>query len=289
MGKSGDGGSPGSEGQEKPGATEDVQPDDPMWWLSPHAEPGLWSQSRRAQRGSARESQRPEPAEQEEAVGQAEQEGVPKVILDPSVLFTDEALTWLADAEIRPSLAVSLALWQRLADPAVGDSLRPFGVSTDPDRIGRLRDALREVSKFSHRDVNALTDAARAIRDALLASNEPMPDVLADEWIFLSSQSIGIVAENARVTLDAFERAGGRVYTVADEQMQRALQAIRRRLPRWLLRVMKRFGRLRPPGNVGKLLVFGGNIAVLLLPHVGLPVAIATAIQSGAAVIAGDP
>jgi hypothetical protein len=221
----------------------------------------------------------------------AEQPVVPKVILDPSILFIDEALTWLADPEIRPSLVVSFALWERLDDPAIGEVLAPFGVSPDPDRVGRLRDALYEIERFSYRDVEMRSEEARAVRDVLLASDEPLPEVLADEWVFLGSQSIAIVREDARTTLDAFARAGGQVFNVSNRRMRRGLQRIRQSLPPWLLRATKFFGRfrLRPRSEVGKLLVVGGQIALILLPHVGLPVTIGQAIQAGVAFIVGDP
>jgi hypothetical protein len=47
--------------------------------------------------------------------------------------------------------------------------------------------------------------------------------------------------------------------------------------------------RIRPRGAAGKLVVVGGTLAPNLLPHVGIPLAIAQAIRGGVAVIAGDP
>jgi hypothetical protein len=216
---------------------------------------------------------------------------VPKVLLDPSILFTDEALTWIADPEIRPSLVVSSALWERLTDPAIGELLAPFRVSPDPDRVGRLRDALAEIDKFSYQDVEMPSEEARAVRDALLAGDEPLPEVLADEWVFLASQSIAIVSVDARTTLDAFRRAGGQVFDVSNRVMRRGLRRIRKSLPPWLLKSTKAFGRfrLRPRSDVGKLLVFGGQVALILLPHVGLALTIGQTIQTGTALIVGDP
>ena len=97
--------------------------------------------------------------------------------------------------------------------------------------------------RFSYREVEQLPQGARGIRDALLSSNEPLADVLADEWVFLTSQSLAVIAEKTQASLDAFRRAGGQVHVVSRAQMQRGLRAVRRRIPSPLLKVMKRVGK----------------------------------------------
>jgi hypothetical protein len=213
-------------------------------------------------------------------------EPVSRVILDPSVLFTEEALSWLDDPELRPSLVVSQALWDRLQLPEAGDQFEPYGDRPSPDEVIRLRGLVAEIERFSG-DVVGLPQEIRAIRDTLLFGDEPLADVLADEWVFLTSQSMAVIRGDAQRTLDAFRRAGAQVYTVSNELMERGLRAIRRRLPPPLLRVMKWVGRF--PKRIPKVLVFGGDIALLLLPSVGLPAGIAVAVQAGIALIAGDP
>lgn len=162
-----------------------------------------------------------------------------------------------------------------------------MGVRPSPDEILRVRDALYEIDKFSYHDV-PLPDGALLIRDALLESTEPLADVLADEWAFLTSQSVAVIRADAEATLEAFERAGVRVYRVSNEMMERGLQAIRRRLPPRLLRVMKRFG-WSPSGSLAKTVVLAGEIGALFVPVVGLPLAIVGAVREGTAIIAGDP
>jgi len=210
-----------------------------------------------------------------------------RVIIDPSVLFTDETLIWLSDARLRPSLFVSEALWQRLENPEGGEQFLPYGARPNPDQIRRIRQAFAE-NRFSYRDAAELPEGARDICEKLLSSDEPLADVLADEWAFLTSQSVAILAERTQASLDAFRRAGGHVYTVSDREMKRGLLAIRRRLPPRFLRVMKRIVNF-PKRKLPKLLVAGGEFALALLPHVAVPLGAAELIRQGLAVVAGDP
>lgn len=214
-----------------------------------------------------------------------------RVILDPSVLFTEEAFTWLADAEMRPSLVVSQALVDVLVTPRRWEELIPYGADLESDMVARLGNAIGPITRFSHREVENLPDEARRIRDALLSSEDPLHELLADEWVFITSQSIGVLHNDRTRTLDAFRRAGVQVNIVGNDVLARGLGAIRQRLPRWLASVMKGIGRLRlrPRSDFGKLLVIAGNVGVALVPYVGLPVAVAGAITAGSAVIAGDP
>jgi hypothetical protein len=106
---------------------------------------------------------------------------VSKVILDPSVLVTDAALARIADPDLRPFLVVSDALARLLyqgADP-LGE-LAAFDAEMTAEQLARLRDLLAGVETFSgNRD--DIPDGAREIRDRLLASGEPLDEVLADE------------------------------------------------------------------------------------------------------------
>jgi hypothetical protein len=122
---------------------------------------------------------------------------VARIILDPSVLFTEEALTWLETPALRPFLVVSQALWERLEDPEVGAQFERFGVSPSPEDVDRVRRALAEIEKFSG-DRPDLPAGTRVIRDRLLQSDEPLADVLADEWVFVTSQSIGVIRAAAK-------------------------------------------------------------------------------------------
>lgn len=212
-----------------------------------------------------------------------------RIIIDPSFLFTDEALTWLDDPDVGPSLVISESLWQRLENPDRGEQFLPYGVHPNADQIRRIRNAFEASEmRFSYREVEQLPQGARGIRDALLSSNEPLADVLADEWVFLTSQSLAVIAEKTKASLDAFRRAGGQVHVVSRAQMQRGLRAVRRRIPSPLLKVMKRVGRF-PWSRGTNFIVAGAGVALLMLPHVGLALTVGESIIAGVAVIAGDP
>jgi hypothetical protein len=209
------------------------------------------------------------------------------VILDPSVALTQDALAWLEDPELRPSLVISAALWERMLDPEADDEFRAFDVIRDPDLIRRLRAALESVPRFSYRDVPELPDEARAVRDALLSSDEPLNEVLADEWVFLQTQSLAALRDGVRRTMEAFVRAGARIYEATNAAMTRALGELQDRLPPGLVRVMK--GAAGPKDPIPKALLAGGEIALGFVPFLGVPVAIIGAIQVGSGLIAGDP
>jgi hypothetical protein len=97
-----------------------------------------------------------------------------RVFLDPSVVMTEDAVLWLDDRELRPSLVISASMWERMLDPDAEDEFRALGLVRDPAVIGRLRDSLESVPRFSHRDVGDLPDEVREVRDALLSSDEPL-------------------------------------------------------------------------------------------------------------------
>jgi hypothetical protein len=209
------------------------------------------------------------------------------VIIDPSVLFTEEIVEWLSNARLRRSLFVSEALWQRLENPDGGEQFIPYGANPGPNEIRRIRAAFAE-NRFSYHDAVDLPEGARGVCEELLAGEAPLGDVLADEWAFVTSQSLAVLAEGTQATLDAFRKSGGQVFTVGEREMERGLNAIRRKLPPRLLKIMKVAGRF-PRRRLPKLLVVGGSFALGLLPHVGLSVGVASLIQEGVAVIAGDP
>jgi hypothetical protein len=217
-----------------------------------------------------------------------EAEAKSRVILDPSVLFLEETLGWLEDPEFRPFLVISEALWRRLEDPSSSPQLLEYAEG-DVERIVAAREALasNEIARFSLAVVSRspeFTDGARAICGELLNSGEELADVLADEWAFLVSQSLAIVAEKMRHSLGAFRRAGATVIEIGREEMEATLEKVQNRLPPRLLTVMK-----LADNGVVKLVVAGGGIAAFFVPPLHLPMGVANAARLGVAVIAGDP
>jgi hypothetical protein len=219
----------------------------------------------------------------------AAQRQVSKVILDPSALFAEGALQRIAEPELRPYLVVSAALWRRLGSADAVDRLGSYGIDATPAEVDRVRNAIEGIELFSGAG-DDLPDAVRRIRDRLLRDDEPFADVLADEWVFITTQSIGAFAGTAaKRAIAAFRRAGGAVHEISDKKMERGLAKIRKRMPPKMLGTMKVVGRLRPKGQTAQFLCFGGGIALLLLPHVALGAGIAASVKQGVAIIAGDP
>jgi hypothetical protein len=143
--------------------------------------------------------------------------------------------------------------------------------------------------RFSYRDAAELPEPARAICDALLSSDEPFGDVLADEWAFVTSQSLAVfLAEKWHAARDAFKRAGAEIYTVSNSEMKRGLRKVRSKLPPRFLKVAKPIVNF-PRRPLPKFVAVGGAFALGLLPHLALPLGAAGVLKAGAAVIVGDP
>jgi hypothetical protein len=178
-------------------------------------------------------------------------------------------------------------MWERMLDPDAENEFRALGLVRDPAVIGRLRDSLESVPRFSHRDVGDLPDEVREVRDALLSSDEPLKEALADEWVFLTTQSLAAIREGARRTLVAFRRAGAQIYEASNDAMTHALGQVRDRLPPGLLRVMKTVGGPKDP--IPKVLILGVEAALSFVPFLAVPARIVAAIRGGSGLIAGDP
>ncbi|MHB8242299.1 MAG: hypothetical protein ACYDHN_09930, partial [Solirubrobacteraceae bacterium] len=161
------------------------------------------------------------------------------------MIFTDEALGWIEDPELRPFLAVSRALYRVLEDREAPFLLASYGEPT-PARIGQVREAVRsnELRLYSYEESFRRPDVSTANRDtlnALLAGeNEPLAAVLADEWAFVTTESL-ISFKDMRRAVDAFVRAGAKVYEATREEMERGLEAARDLIPAPVLRKMKQF------------------------------------------------
>lgn len=217
------------------------------------------------------------------------------VILDPSFLFSDEALEWIGNPELAQYLVVSEALWSRMEDPqALAEELERFGAPIpDPGVIEMVREAINAaaITKFSYERASAdgeLEDGTEEVCRGLFANEEPLADALADEWAFVTSQSLAALGKRAGQALGAFSRAGASVIGVVKEKMIRTLEEARESLPPGLLGVMKQVdgGYDRSP----KLLLIGGGIAAgIFVPPLGIGMQVAELVLAGNAVLAGDP
>lgn len=218
-----------------------------------------------------------------------------RVILDPSVLFREEALAWMGTPELGEHLVVSDALRRRMDNPAeLARELEDYGVSgVSPEMVESVRGALEEgnVRPFSYqraREEGELPEGTIAICRELLEIDGPLADVLADEWAFVTSQSLAVLAEDAGRALGAFARAGARVIGIPRQRMVAALGEARAHIPPGLLERMKSVSGVWE--RFPKLLVAGGELAAhVLVPPLGIAVGVAELLLEGNAVLAGDP
>ncbi|MGH2974766.1 MAG: hypothetical protein ACRDLL_07860 [Solirubrobacterales bacterium] len=184
----------------------------------------------------------------------------------------------------------SEALYHLLEDPAAaGPVLLPFGV--DPGDIQRVRATLAqlEVRRFSYRDVEELPEGAQAVRERLLASGDPLSETMADEWVFVTTQSLAILLDRTKHSFERFVRGGAERYELTRDQMERGLRAARDRIPPPLSTVMKTYANF-PRGRFPKFVVAGGAVALaILVPVAGVPFALEGAVRAGVCVVVGDP
>lgn len=221
-----------------------------------------------------------------------------RIILDPSFLFTDEAMGWMETPGLSEYLVVSESLRRRFEDPAqLLDELAEHGVSVpDADFITAVGNAIDQnaIATFSYeaaRDRGELPAGTEEVCRALLDSREPLADVLADEWAFVTSQSLAVLAERAGDALGAFTRAGATVVGVVKDRMKATLEVVQEQLPPGLLDAMKRVDDTwSGVPKVPKFLLTGGSFAVgFFLPPLGIGMSAAQVLVEGNGVLAGDP
>jgi len=217
----------------------------------------------------------------------AEAEAPSRIILDPSFLFTDEAIPWLDDPVARPSLVVSATLSGALDRLELEPFIEPFGIDVETIDIQFLRSLVASIDTFGYSDADLPSDLAWNFLNGL-SSDAPTMSLVADEFAFLASQSLGVFLDEHGFTLTRMEEIGITLHRVSRENMLEGLAKIRRRLPPRLLSVTKRISNF-PRGLGTKFVVAGGAVGLALIAPVGLPLAIAGAVKAGTAFIVGDP
>ena len=136
------------------------------------------------------------------------------VLVDPSVLFTDRGMAWIADADVRQRVLISNAFRIALDYDYLGQRLAGFVDEADPDpleeRIGQLRGLLDGIATVSSEGVGLSTEDS-AVLEVLRTENWE-GDILADEFTYMLTHSFMVAA--TRHTLNAFSRAGAVVIRV---------------------------------------------------------------------------
>jgi hypothetical protein len=136
-----------------------------------------------------------------------------KLMLEASFLLSEEGVLWLRreGAATIESVVVSKALFRQVTRREAV-SLAWFGEPSE-EGLAILAETLGRAQLFSHEEVEVIDEKVRAVRDNLLAAHEePIADVLADEWVFLQTQSW--LGAKSRRAFDAFDAAGAKVREV---------------------------------------------------------------------------
>lgn len=216
-----------------------------------------------------------------------------RAILDASFLLTPDARRWLDDPEVRQSVVISSSLAERIADPEAGFSLRSFTAEIPTLDLPSTRLAIRGIDTFSWDGARFPSEeSSNLVQDILAAREGDSPvDIFADEFAFIVSNSLGVFEgkELAIAAFNAWRRAGVRSFEISRQEMTQMLENVRDRLPRGLLQFTKDVSHF-PRGDVGRFIVLGGGLAAgVLFPPLALPANAATLLQTGVAVIVGDP
>jgi hypothetical protein len=134
-----------------------------------------------------------------------------RFMLEASFILSEEGMAWLtrAGAQYVEAVSVSRALVSEIQRGEPG-TLAWFG-EVGADELGTLTEILGRARLFSQEEgVEVANERARQVRSALFAEHDPTTaEILADEWIFLQTQSW--IGAKSRKAFDAFVAAGARM------------------------------------------------------------------------------
>jgi hypothetical protein len=141
-----------------------------------------------------------------------------RLMVDPSLLFSETALAWLQedptaqDGIIVPAVFMEWLRGERSLLPSsviAGEDLEVFD-----QRRERLLSVLSDVPTFSYHEVRLEDEADAVLRDLFASAREPrdLTELRADEWAFLQSQSF--LVSKLRHPLEAFRDAGSVILEV---------------------------------------------------------------------------
>jgi hypothetical protein len=131
------------------------------------------------------------------------------LLVDPSLLLSEEGLAWLGEDEsARHEIVSSRALAERLrggVDVGLSQFIAPEDEGSVLERLERLAVLIESVEQFSYRDVD-LPRLEAQVMQALLIADGANGELLADEWAFLIAHSW--MASKLRYVLDRFRDVG---------------------------------------------------------------------------------
>ena len=115
-----------------------------------------------------------------------------RFMVDPSLLLLDGGRLLLDDPALASNIVVSSTFVSALGE-GQDDRIAPFLIDGTfellaPDRRDALLSILAETEQFSASS-SELPDVITEIRDALLQLPSPSAEILADEWVYLTTHS----------------------------------------------------------------------------------------------------
>lgn len=136
-----------------------------------------------------------------------------RLIVDPSLLLSDDGLSWLEqDGSARAAIIIPATFAEWLAGTVEIDRsvlFSPEDIEFYAERRARLDSVLGGVPSFSHREVALRPRAVEAVRRTLFDVGDPVAILHADEWAFLQSHSV--MLSKLRRPLRAFRDAGSAI------------------------------------------------------------------------------
>jgi hypothetical protein len=132
-----------------------------------------------------------------------------RLMVDPSFLFSEDAVMWLEDPAVLRGIVVPATFAEWLGDTRRTIDLAAFVSPEDRDqywgRLDQLAEVLSDVAVFRDADRPLSTEALEVL-SALRQADDTAARILAEEWTFLESNSWAV--SKLRYPLDAFRDAG---------------------------------------------------------------------------------
>ena len=151
-----------------------------------------------------------------------------RLMVDPSFLFSEDAISWLADDQgARDGIVIPATFAEWLNGDWRNNDVALFVAPEDQGeywaRLDRLKGLLAGVAVFGHENVG-LSAQAEEVRVALLERGDTAARIFADEWTFLESNSWAI--SKLHHPLDAFRDGGAVVVQFGRKLRDRAIDGV---------------------------------------------------------------
>jgi hypothetical protein len=154
-----------------------------------------------------------------------------RMMCDPSLLLANPDL--VRNSWSVPNLIVSRSFVRAVVEGQV-ERFAPFIPAVPPppvyveDPLATWRDAvmpnLREMATFSADDVEQPGDAVAATRERISQLSTPAAEILADEWVYLATQSW--LGSKTRFAMDKLQESGAEVHEYSRRRLGTIQEAV---------------------------------------------------------------